>query len=138
MTYREIIRIVERDGWQRVRTTGSHLQFRHPNEPGTVAISAGGKLSSDVPPGALQSVRRPAGLAWEDATMDYVFVIERGADGSFSAYVPDLPGCVACGGTPDETRGLIVGAVGLHIASLREFGDPVPPPTALTGVVHAA
>ena len=31
--------------------------------------------------------------------MDYVVVIERAADGSYSAYVPDLPGCVACGDT---------------------------------------
>lgn len=70
--------------------------------------------------------------------MDYVFVIERASDGSFSAYVPDLPGCVACGDTPDEARTLIAEAVQLHVASLREFGDPVPAPSAVSGIVHAA
>ena len=63
MTYREIIRIVEADGWGKVRTTGSHLQYRHPTKPGTVTISAGGKQSRDVPPGTLQSIRRQAGLS---------------------------------------------------------------------------
>ena len=54
---------MEADDWQRVRTTGSHLQYRHPTKPGTVTISAGGKLSRDVPPGTLQSIRRQAGLS---------------------------------------------------------------------------
>ena len=70
--------------------------------------------------------------------MDYVVVIERAADGSYSAYAPDLPGCVACGDTPDEAKGLIAEAIQLHVASLREHGDPVPVPATVTGVVHAA
>ena len=70
--------------------------------------------------------------------MDYVVVIERAEDGSFSAYVPDLPGCVACGDSPDEVRQLIAEAVALHIDSLRQHGETVPPPTAMTTVVHAA
>ena len=35
--------------------------------------------------------------------MDYAVVIERAGDGSYSAYVPDLPGCVSCGDSPDES-----------------------------------
>lgn len=61
--------------------------------------------------------------------MDYAVVIERAADGSYSAYVPDLPGCVSCGDAPDEVRALIAEAVALHIESLREHGEPVSPPT---------
>jgi predicted RNase H-like HicB family nuclease len=70
--------------------------------------------------------------------MDYVVVIEKAADGSYSAYLPDLPRCVACGDTPDEARQLIREAAALHIESLREHGEPVPPPTAITDIVHAA
>ena len=70
--------------------------------------------------------------------MDYVIVIEKAADGSHSAYVPDLPGCVACGDTPEEARTLISEAVALHIESLRQHGEPVPPSTTMTGIVHAA
>jgi predicted RNase H-like HicB family nuclease len=70
--------------------------------------------------------------------MDYVVVIERAGDGSYSAYVPDLPGCVACGDSVAEVQSLITGAVALHIESLREHGETVPQPSAQTLTVHAA
>jgi predicted RNase H-like HicB family nuclease len=70
--------------------------------------------------------------------MEYVTVIERAGDGSYSAYVPDLPGCVACGDSLDEVRRLIEEAVSLHIESLRKCGEPVPSPVASTHTVHAA
>jgi predicted RNase H-like HicB family nuclease len=61
--------------------------------------------------------------------MEYVVVVEKAEDGSFSAYVPDLPGCVACGDTRAEAKRLIREAIRLHIESLEEYGDPVPKPT---------
>jgi predicted RNase H-like HicB family nuclease len=70
--------------------------------------------------------------------MGYVVVIRRADDGSYSAYVPDLPGCGSCGDTREEAKRLIDEAVILHIESLRQHGDPVPPPSATTHVVHAA
>ena len=70
--------------------------------------------------------------------MEYVIVIEKAADGSYSAYVPDLPGCTACGDTAEEARREIASAVVLHIESLRMHGDPVPPPAASVGMVRAA
>ena len=70
--------------------------------------------------------------------MDYVVVIEKVEDGSYSAYVPDLPGCVSCGDTLDEARELIAEAVKLHLESLRDHGEPVPPSSTTTHVVHAA
>jgi len=69
--------------------------------------------------------------------MDYVIVIEKAADGSYSAYVPDLPGCVACGDSPAEARQLIEEAVQLHIESLRQHGEAVPVLTTIADVVHA-
>ena len=70
--------------------------------------------------------------------MDYVVVIEKADDGSYSAYVPDLPGCVSCGDTVEEVRKLIEEAVNLHAESLRRHGEPVPPPAATTHTVPAA
>ena len=70
--------------------------------------------------------------------MEYVAVIEKASDGSYSAYVPDLPGCVSCGDTPEEVRRLIQEAVHLHIESLRRHGEPVPGPTTMTHTVPAA
>ncbi len=68
--------------------------------------------------------------------MEYVTVIEKADDGSCSAYVPDLPGCVTCGDTLGEVRELINEAVNLHIESLRRHGEPVPQPRAIIHTVH--
>lgn len=57
---REMIRLIESDGWQCVRTTGSHRQFHHPIKPGTVTIA--GKESAELPPKTERSVLRQAGL----------------------------------------------------------------------------
>jgi len=59
--------------------------------------------------------------------MKYVVILEEG-ETSFGAYVPDLPGCVAVGETRDEAMELIREAIELHVESLRENGEPVPPP----------
>jgi len=60
----------------------------------------------------------------------YLIVVEQAADGSFSAYVPDLPGCVSCGDTLEEVRAAVREAIALHIDGLREEGLEVPPPTS--------
>jgi len=61
---------------------------------------------------------------------EYVVVIEQEGD-AWGAYVPDLPGCVAAGRSRDEVETLIAEAIPLHIQSLREHGEPIPPPTAM-------
>ncbi len=70
--------------------------------------------------------------------MEYIVIIEKAEDGSFSAYVPDLPGCVACGDTLEEARALIREAVPLHVRSLRDHNEPVPPPSTTVDRVIAA
>ena len=60
MKVREVITTLEADGWQLVRTKGSHRQFRHPVKPGTVTVA--GNLGIDVPIGTLGSIWRRAGL----------------------------------------------------------------------------
>jgi predicted RNA binding protein YcfA (HicA-like mRNA interferase family) len=57
---REVIRLLEREGWVLVSTEGSHRQFKHPTKSGRVTIS--GSLGDDMPKGTLASVRRQAGL----------------------------------------------------------------------------
>ncbi len=70
--------------------------------------------------------------------MRYVYVIEKANDGSFSAYVPDLPGCTTSGETVDEVKRNIKDAVDLYIDSLREHNEPVPTPTSMVDVIEAA
>jgi predicted RNase H-like HicB family nuclease len=61
------------------------------------------------------------------AKAKYAIVIEPG-DGSFGAYVPDLPGCTAVGESVEEVQALIGEAIQLHLESLAKNGEPVPPP----------
>ena len=64
--------------------------------------------------------------------MRYAVVIEK-AEGNYSAYVPDLPGCVATGDTV-ETE--IREAIRFHIAGLKADGLPVPAPTSIADYVE--
>jgi len=56
----------------------------------------------------------------------YAIVIEN-AGANFSAYSPDLPGCVATGATPEETESRMREAIELHLQGLAEDGLPIPP-----------
>jgi len=66
----------------------------------------------------------------------YAVVIEE-AQSNYSAYVPDLPGCVATGATVEEVEVQISEAIRLHIEGLEEDGLPVPAPTAIAEYVEA-
>ncbi len=61
--------------------------------------------------------------------MRYAVVFEK-AENKYSAYVPDLPGCITTGKTIEETRRLIREAIEFHIDGLREDGEPIPEPTS--------
>jgi predicted RNase H-like HicB family nuclease len=69
--------------------------------------------------------------------MRYAIVVERAAN-NYSAYVPDLPGCVATGATMEETEQLIREAIELHLAGLREDGLPIPQPSSQVVYVEVA
>jgi predicted RNA binding protein YcfA (HicA-like mRNA interferase family) len=60
MKVRDIIRLIEQDGWYHVATRGSHRQYKHPLKPGRVTIA--GKLSDDLAPGTLNSILKQSGL----------------------------------------------------------------------------
>ncbi|MEJ2077934.1 MAG: type II toxin-antitoxin system HicA family toxin [Acidobacteriota bacterium] len=57
---RDLIRELERDGWQKVRTRGSHRQFKHPTKSGTLTMA--GEPGLDIPPGTLSAILKQAGL----------------------------------------------------------------------------
>ena len=60
MRVRELIKILEQDGWYQARQRGSHRQFRHPVKSGTVTVA--GKPNVDMPPGTLNNALKQAGL----------------------------------------------------------------------------
>jgi predicted RNA binding protein YcfA (HicA-like mRNA interferase family) len=63
MKVKELIELLEADGWFLVRTKGSHRQFHHPSKNGTVTVA--GKASVDIPPGTLNNALKQAGLKKE-------------------------------------------------------------------------
>jgi predicted RNase H-like HicB family nuclease len=69
--------------------------------------------------------------------MRYAVVIEK-AGANYSAYVPDLPGCVATGSTVAETEASIREAIKLHLSGMREDGTPIPPPSSKVEYVEIA
>ncbi len=69
--------------------------------------------------------------------MRYAIVIEK-AENNFSAYVPDLPGCVATGATAEEAESQIREAIEFHIEGLREDGAPIPQPESRVEYVDVA
>ncbi|WP_071592353.1 type II toxin-antitoxin system HicA family toxin [Pseudanabaena sp. PCC 6802] len=60
MKVREVIKLLEADGWLLVRTRGSHRHYRHSIKSGTVTVP--GKFSDDLPLGTLNSIFKQAGL----------------------------------------------------------------------------
>lgn len=67
--------------------------------------------------------------------MRFAIVIEK-AGGNYSAYVPDLPGCVVTGRTVEAVERGIRNAIRFHIEGLEQDGQPVPAPTSLAGYVE--
>ena len=69
--------------------------------------------------------------------MRYAIVIEK-AENNYSAYVPDLPGCVATGATVEEVEGQIREAIEFHLDGLREDGVVIPQPASRVEYVDVA
>jgi predicted RNA binding protein YcfA (HicA-like mRNA interferase family)/predicted RNase H-like HicB family nuclease len=134
MKVSEVLRVLQDDGWYLVTTRGSHRQFKHSTKSGRVTVA--GKPSDDLAPGTLNSIVKQAGLKqW--GFMRYAIVIEKTAN-NYSAYVPDLPGCIATGGTVEETEQLLREAIALHLAGLGEDGLPIPQPSSQVDYVEVA
>ncbi len=63
-------------------------------------------------------------------SLTYAVIFEEAED-NWAAYVPDLPGCISTGRTLDDAERNIREAIRGHLRTLREFGEPVPPPVSL-------
>ena len=63
MKVRELIRLLEQDGWFLVRTRGSHRLFKYPRRKGAITIA--GKLGVDIPAGTLHTIRKQSGIELE-------------------------------------------------------------------------
>jgi predicted RNase H-like HicB family nuclease len=68
-------------------------------------------------------------------SVKYAVIFEQ-AESNWAAYVPDLPGCMSTGKTLEDTERNVREAIEGHLKTLREFGDPVPPPTSVVKEVE--
>lgn len=131
MKYREVVRLIERDGWILVRVRGSHRHYAHPAKPGLVTI-AGHLMGNDVP---IVILNFNIETGWFEVK-DYIVILEPAEDGSWGAYVPDLPGCTSGGKTRAEATLNVTEAIEGHIELLRETGQSVPDPVSAVEIVH--
>jgi len=69
--------------------------------------------------------------------MRYLIIIEKTGTG-YSAYSPDLQGCVSTGATPEETEANMKEAIAFHLEGLQLEGEAVPPPSAISAYVEVA
>jgi predicted RNase H-like HicB family nuclease len=65
----------------------------------------------------------------------FLVVIEQTSDGSYSAYLPDVPGCVACGDSREEAKSSIQGALEFHFDGIQSACLPLPTPTTVSDYV---
>jgi predicted RNase H-like HicB family nuclease/predicted RNA binding protein YcfA (HicA-like mRNA interferase family) len=130
---RDVIHLIEQDDWFQVAMRGSHRQYKHPNKPGRVTIA--GKPSDEMAPRHPEQCAK-TGRAEGAEVMRYAIVIEK-ADDNYSAYVPDLPGCVATGATVADVEAEIRDAIRFHVEGLRADGVSVPTPTSIAEYVDA-
>lgn len=75
------------------------------------------------------------GMATVAPPLEYAIVIEAGPP-NYSAYVPDLPGCVATGKTIAEVTRRLRKAISMHLAGMREDGQPIPEPRASMAMIE--
>lgn len=69
--------------------------------------------------------------------MRYAMIIEKGKR-NYSAYLPDLPGCIATGKSLEKVKQRMGEAIELHLRGMREDGLPIPAPTSLVEYIEAA
>lgn len=80
--------------------------------------------------------RETGGLAMVAPTLTYAIVIEWGPR-NYSAYAPDLPGCIATGATVEEVTQLMREGIPFHLEGMCEDGEPIPPPRTRVALVTA-
>lgn len=73
-----------------------------------------------------------------DSVKTYTVILEPEAEGGFSVWVPDLPGCASQGETEQEALANIADAIKLYLESLRADGEPIPEPRAQAAGVRVA
>jgi len=133
MRVREVVQLLEKNGWKEMRSRGSHRHFKHPEQPYVITVP--GNEGKELAPGTLNAILKKAGLAM--SLRRYALVIERTSTG-YSAFSPDVPRCAAAGDTEEETRRNFQDALAAHFEAMREIGEPIPEARSSVDYVEVA
>jgi predicted RNase H-like HicB family nuclease len=127
MKVRDIIKLLERDGWY-LRQTRKSSAIQASGEVRTRHVAGASERRSSTG----HSKQRPQTSRIE--TLNYVVIYEKSSTG-WAAYVPDLPGVVTTGATKTEVRSLIQEAIEFHLDGLKEDRLPIPEPSSEAEVI---
>jgi len=140
---RDVIRVLQKDGWYEINQSGSHKQFKHATKPGRVTVP---HPKRDIPIGTLRSIEnhsrvrderqtgrdqaalRPGG---KEFAMDYIAYLHKDRNSDYGVSFPDFPGCITAGKTLEEAHRMAAEALALHIAGMVEDGEEIPAPSTL-------
>jgi predicted RNase H-like HicB family nuclease len=131
-----VLRLLHQDGWYLAATRGSHRQFKHPAKPWSCDGSrkAQRRIGAGHSEEYSEAVRPPE---MKVTAVRYAIVIEQAAE-NYSAYVLDLPGCVATGKTVAEIELRIREAIEFHLEGMRQDGEAIPVPSSRVDYVEVA
>jgi predicted RNA binding protein YcfA (HicA-like mRNA interferase family)/predicted RNase H-like HicB family nuclease len=127
---RDVVKLIEKDGWYWIRTKGCHHQYKHPTKPGVV--TAPGHPADYLAPGT-SNKHLEAGRA--EAMKKYLIIVEETSTG-FSAYSPDVPGCGSTGKTREEVERNIQQAIEFHLEGLCSEVYDAPEQQSIGALIH--
>ncbi len=121
MKVREVIKfLVENNGWYLVRICGSHRQFKLRSKKKRITLNC--MMDKILPEGALYYSLKHCFNTEAIVERDHYEITVEKSQNCYSAYCPDLPGCVAVGNTLDETKEFMLSSVRLHLEGLKQDG----------------
>lgn len=126
MKVKVVVRHLKDYGWVLVRRKGRLRQSKHPYRKELVTVP--GKPGDELAPGTVSSIFKQAG--WKKGTTVKYAVVTEKAPSNYSAYVPDLPGCVATGATVQEAEAEIQAAMQFHLEGPRREDPAIPIPSS--------
>ncbi|HEY6987219.1 MAG TPA: type II toxin-antitoxin system HicB family antitoxin [Bryobacteraceae bacterium] len=132
----DIIKQIEADGWRFHSQKGSHRQYTHASKPGRVTVA--GMPGDDVPEDAREHSEASSDRKDTEVNMQYAIVIEKAPGSNYSAYAPDLPGCIATADTLEDVKRLMQEGIAFHLEGMREDGLPIPEPSTQVATVEVA
>ena len=123
------MKMLDKDGWRFDRTRGSHRQFVHSTKPGVVTVPAN-RMTILV-----RGAKQHSEAIGIEEMKKHLIVIEETVTG-YSAYSPDLDGCVATGKTREKVAHEMQSAIAFQLEGIERSGEPIPEPHTYSAYVE--